>query len=306
MTVALDQDLFKPASGQRVDAQAIVRPSLTFSQDAWRRLKKSRMAMAGLVVIVVIALLAIVGPLLATHDYSDQDLARVNEPPSHDYWLGTDGLGRDLMVRVLFGARISLMIGFVGAAINLGIGVLYGGISGFAGGRTDAIMMRIVDILYGVPLLLVVIMLMVVLGPGLGSILIAFGFTYWLDMARIVRGQVLSLKEEEYVLAARLLGASRWRILLRHLIPNTLGSVVVTATLLIPTAIFLEAFLSFIGLGVKIPMASWGVLASDGYRAIGSYPWQLLFPALAISLTLLAFNFLGDGLRDALDPRLKR
>jgi len=303
--VAIDRDLFTPAE-EKADAQAIVRPSLSYAQDAWRRLKKSRMAMLGLGIIVFMILAALIGPYLSPYGYAEQDLSRVNEPPSADHWFGTDALGRDLFVRVLYGARISLLIGFLGAFMNLTIGVIYGGISGFLGGRVDAVMMRIVDILYGIPLLLVVIMLMVVLEPGLKSILIAFGLTYWLGMARIVRGQILSLKENEYVLAARTLGASRWRILFRHLIPNAMGPIIVTTTLLIPSAIFLEAFLSFIGLGVQVPQASWGVLASDGYKAIRSYPWQLFFPAAAISITLLAFNFLGDGLRDALDPRLRR
>jgi len=303
--VAIDKDLFTPAE-EKADAQAIVRPSLSYAQDAWRRLKKSRMAMLGLGIIVFMTLAALIGPYLSPYDYAEQDLSRVNEPPSADHWFGTDALGRDLFVRVLYGARVSLLIGFLGAFVNLTIEVIYGGISGFLGGRVDAVMMRIVDILYGIPLLLVVIMLMVVLEPGLKSILIAFGLTYWLGMARIVRGQLLSLKENEYVLAARTLGASRWRILFRHLIPNAMGPIIVTTTLLIPSAIFLEAFLSFIGRGVQVPQASWGVLASDGYKAIRSYPWQLFFPAAAISITLLAFNFLGDGLRDALDPRLRR
>lgn len=303
---ATDVERFAPVVGRRSDAAAIVRPSLGYAQDAWRRLKRSRMAMAGLAFIIFMVAAAIIGPYFCEHSYYAQDLTRVNEPPSREFWFGTDSLGRDLFVRILYGARISLLIGFVGTLINLSIGVLYGGIAGYFGGRFDAVMMRVVDILYGVPVLLVVIMLMVVMGAGLHSILVAFGLTYWLGMARIVRGQILSLKEEEYVLAARALGAARWRILFRHLIPNAIGPIVVTTTLLIPTAIFLEAFLSFIGLGVQVPQASWGVLASDGYRAIRSAPWQLFFPAGAISLTLLAFNFLGDGLRDALDPRLKR
>lgn len=304
--MALDSKLFTLATGERADAQAIVRPSMSYAQDVWRRLKKSRMAMVGLCVIVLILATAIAGPWLSHYSYSDQDLNRTNEPPNAQYWFGTDGLGRDILVRVLYGARISLLIGFVGAFINLVIGVLYGGISGFLGGRVDSWMMRVVDILYGIPLLLIVILLMVLLGAGLRSILLAFGLNYWLNLARIVRGQMLSLKEEEYVLAARLLGAGLSRILLRHLIPNAMGPIIVTTTMLIPTAIFLEAFLSFIGLGIQAPMASWGTLAADGYRAIRSYPWQLFFPAMAISITLLAFNFLGDGMRDALDPRLRR
>ncbi len=304
--MALSSDLFTPAVGERMDAQAIVRPSLGYWQDVWRRLKKNRMAMVGLYVIIFMVVIAIVGPWLSPYSYSDQDLNKCNQPPSREFWFGTDGLGRDVFVRVLYGARISLLIGIVGALINLVIGVLYGGISGYLGGRVDGVMMRIVDILYGIPLVLVVIMLMVLLGSGLRSILVAFGLNYWLPLARIVRGQILSIKEEEYALAARLLGASRRRILLRHLIPNAMGPIIVTTAMLIPTAIFLEAFLSFIGLGVQAPMASWGSLANDGYQAIRSYPWQLFFPAAAISVTLLAFNFLGDGLRDALDPRLRR
>lgn len=306
MTMAQDEELFRPAGGDRMDAQAIVRPSLSYVQDAWRRFKKSRMAMIGLWVIVFMVLAAVIGPYLCHFSYSDQNLSLVNRPPNKVYWFGTDALGRDIFVRILYGARVSLLIGFVGAFINLGIGVIYGGVSGLLGGKVDSVMMRIVDILYGIPLLLIVILLMVVLGPGLKSILIAFGLNYWLNLARIVRGQILSLREEEYVLAARLVGASQLRILLRHLIPNAMGPIVVTTALLIPQAIFLEAFLSFIGLGIQVPMASWGTLASDGYRAIRSYPWQLFSPAAAISLTLLAFNFLGDGLRDALDPRLRR
>jgi oligopeptide transport system permease protein len=190
--------------------------------------------------------------------------------------------------------------------INLTIGVIYGGISGFYGGRVDSVMMRIVDILYSIPVLLYVILLMVVLQPGLTNIFIALGIAYWLRMARIVRGQILSLKEQEYVLAARTIGADHWRIIFRHLIPNSMGPIIITMTLAIPEAIFTEAFLSFIGLGVAAPMASWGVLASEGVTSLRSYPFQLFFPALAISITMLAFNFLGDGLRDALDPRMRR
>jgi len=297
---------FVPLNRQEEDIATIVRPSMTYTQDAWRRLKKSRLAIVGLGIIVFVLLAAIVGPYLSPYEFDATDLAAVSQPPSMAHPFGTDILGRDLLVRCLCGARISLLVGFIGAITNLLIGVVYGGVSGLAGGRVDAIMMRIVDILYGIPLLLIVIMLMVVLEPGLRSIIVAFGLVYWLGMARIVRGQILSLRENEYVLAARTLGASRWRILFHHLIPNAIGPIIVTAMLRIPAAIFLEAFLSFIGLGIPAPMASWGSLASDGFRSIRSYPWQLFFPAAAISITLLAFNFLGDGLRDALDPRLRR
>lgn len=282
------------------------RPVTTYWQDAWRRLKENKLAMAGLAVIVFIALMAAVGPLFSPYSYSDQVLAEANQPPSAQHWFGTDNLGRDLFTRVLYGARISLSIGIVASLINLTIGVVYGGISGYFGGRVDSVMMRLVDILYGIPLLLFVILLMVVLKPGLTNIFIALGLVYWLGMARIVRGQVLAIKEQEYVLAARLVGASPRRIILRHLVPNSMGPIIVTLTLSIPEAIFTEAFLSFIGLGVSAPMASWGVLASESLAGLRSYPFQLLYPALAISVTMLAFNFLGDGLRDALDPRMRK
>ena len=286
-------------------ADTLARPSTTYRQDAWRRLQKNKLAMLGLYTLVLIILFAVVGPWLSQVSYSDQNLLQANQPPSADHWFGTDNLGRDLFIRVLYGARISLSIGIVASLINLVIGVLYGGIAGFFGGRVDRIMMSIVDILYGIPILLYVILLMVVLKPGLTTIFIAIGIAYWLGMARIVRGQILSLKEQEYVLAARLVGASNWRILFHHLIPNSLGPIIITMTLAIPEAIFTEAFLSFIGLGVAAPMASWGVLSSEGVTSLRSYPFQLFFPAMAISITMMAFNFLGDGLRDALDPRMR-
>jgi len=278
----------------------------SYWQDAWRRLQNNKLAIAGLIFILLITLAAITGPYFSGYSYADQNLAEANQPPSSMHWFGTDNLGRDLMTRVLYGARISLSIGIAASFINLTVGVLYGGIAGFAGGRIDNIMMRIVDILYGIPLLLYVILLMVVLGPGLLNIFLALGLVYWLGMARIVRGQILTIKKQEYVLAARLTGASSARILLRHLIPNSIGPILITTTLAIPEAIFTEAFLSFIGLGVSAPMASWGVLASEGVVSLRSYPFQLLYPALAISITMLSFNFLGDGLRDSLDPRMRK
>ncbi|SHI52939.1 ABC transporter permease [Propionispora hippei] len=298
----MSSDLFKPLSRDRQPPLLLPVPE----QTAWHRLKENKLAMAGLYAIIVILLLAVLGPCFSSLSYSDQNLQAVNQPPSAAHWFGTDSLGRDLFIRVLYGARISLAIGFVASLINLTLGVLYGGIAGFFGGRIDRIMMHIVDVLYGIPVLLYVILLMVILKPGLTNIFIALGIAYWLNMARIVRGQILQLKEQDYVLAARSLGAGHWRILLRHLLPNSLGPIVITMTLTIPEAIFTEAFLSFIGLGVAAPLASWGVLASDGVTSLRSYPFQLLFPSLAICLTMLAFNFLGDGLRDALDPRVRR
>lgn len=299
-------ELFRPVPKDLARAQLIARPNTTYWQDAWRRLKKNPLAIIGLVIIVLMLAAAIFGPMFSQYSYSDQDYTQTYAPPSASHWFGTDSLGRDLFVRVLFGARISLAIGFFASLINLTVGVLYGGLSGYLGGRIDEIMMRIVDVLYTVPLVMVVILLMVVFSPGLKNILIALGLVYWVGMARIVRGQVLSLKEQEYILAARMVGAKRWRVLLRHLIPNSMGPIIVTATLNIPQAIFLEAFLSFIGLGVAAPMASWGVLADEGVQAMQSYPHLLFFPAAAICVAMLAFNFLGDGLRDALDPRMRR
>ena len=280
--------------------------TLGYWQDAWLRLKKNKIATLSLAVIAALVLIAVFVPLFSSHSYDEQNLMMPNQSPSFEHWFGTDNLGRDIFIRVLYGARISLAIGIVASLLNFFIGVVYGGIAGFCGGKIDRVMMNIVDILYSVPTLLYVILLMVVLKPGLINIFIALGIGYWLQMARIVRGQILAMKQQEFILAARCIGASRMRILLRHLIPNTMGAIVVTMTLAIPDAIFTEAFLSFIGLGVSAPMASWGVLASEGVNNIRAYPFQLFFPAAAISITMLAFNFLGDGLRDVLDPKMRR
>ena len=299
-------NLFDPISPEeRLEAE-ILRPSKNYWQDAWGRLRTNKLALTGLAVIVIILLLAVIGPVLSPYEYDAQDFMISNEPPTLTHWFGSDMFGRDIFVRVLYGARISLAVGFLASFISLFIGVIYGGISGFAGGRLDDFMMRIVDIIYSVPMMIYVILLMVVVGPGLKSIFITLGISYWAPMARMVRAEVMRLKSEEFILAARVLGASSRRILLRHLIPNALGSVLVTLTFSIPGAIFTEAFLSFVGLGVSAPMASWGVLCSDASASLAIYPWQLFFPAGAISITILAFNFLGDGLRDALDPKLRK
>ncbi|MCF0156801.1 MAG: ABC transporter permease [Veillonella sp.] len=271
--------------------------------NAWQRLQANRLALVGLVIVAIMIVLAILGPMLSPYTYADQSLLAANQGPSWDHWFGTDSLGRDLYTRVTYGARISLLIGFVAAFINVFIGAIYGGVAGFLGGKTDRIMMAIVDILYGIPLLLYVILLMVVLGPGLLSIFLALGLAYWLNMARIVRSAIMKIKSEDYITAAKAMGLPTWRILYRHILPNCVGPIVVTMTLAIPDAIFTEAFLSFIGLGVSAPMASWGVLASEGINSMRSYPYQLLFPAVAISVTMLGFTFFGDGLRNALDPK---
>lgn len=225
---------------------------------------------------------------------------------NRSYLFGTDQLGRDVLVRQLYGARISLAVAFVATLVNFVIGVTYGGLSGYIGGRVDMVMMRIVEIISTIPLTLYVILMMVVLQSGLLSVMLAIGTVFWVDMARIVRGQILTLKAQDYVAAARTMGASTRWIMAKHLLPNTIGPILVTATMLIPSAIFIESFMSFIGLGVTPPQASWGTLTSDAVETLRRYPHQLFFPATAISLTMFAFNFLGDGLRDALDPRLKQ
>jgi oligopeptide transport system permease protein len=278
----------------------------SYWKDARRRLKQNKAAIISLYLIILIFTAAIFGPLLSPYSYAKQSLILQNTPPTVEHWFGTDNVGRDLLTRCLYGTGISLAVGIFATLISLTIGVLYGGIAGFSGGRVDNIMMRIVDIFYAIPLLLWVILLMVLLKPGLQNILTAIGITYWLSMARIVRGQVLSLKEQDYVLAARAIGASPMRIILKYLIPNSIGPILVTATFNIPQAIFTEAFLSFIGLGVSAPMASLGMLASDALSGMRSFPYQLFFPAGAICIMMLAFNFLGDGLRDALDPRMRK
>jgi len=303
----IPKEKFKPLlERNNNDTADIIRPGVTYWGDAWHRLRQNKMAMLGMYTIILIILLAIWGPILSQHSYSDQYLDKQGLGPCNEHWFGTDGLGRDLFVRVLYGARISLAVGLVASLLNLTVGVLYGGIAGLAGGRVDNLMMRMVDMFYSIPLVLYVILMMVFIGPGLKSIFMALGLVYWLEMARVVRAQILTLKEQEFVMAARALGASQARILFRHLIPNCMGPIIITVSMNIPLAIFTEAFLSFLGLGVAIPMASWGVLASDALPAIRSYPHLLFFPAMAISVTILAFNFLGDGLRDALDPRLRK
>ena len=394
----MDTKRFNFVDQEAMEQPEEMRPSLTYWQDAWRRLKNHKPAIVALVGVVLIVLFAVVGPLFVKASYSDQNVDFSNVPPrlaiydiddgfyvfltkdykllqvskkgeilsrlertatdpikklytysdgdrevildfsynllpgkmnspfdysfkydgreitkplkkvlNRSYLFGSDILGRNLLVRVMYGARISLAVAFVASMVNLVIGVAYGSIAAYEGGRRDIIMMRIVDILNSIPLVLYVILIMVLVGNrGLWTMIIALGSVYWVVMARLVRGQVLSLKEQEFVMAARALGVSRWNIIFRHLVPNAIGPIIVSMTMMIPSAVFTESFISFIGLGVSAPMASWGTLANNALSGLLSYPYQLFFPALAIAVTMLSFNILGDGLRDALDPRLRK
>ncbi|WP_107852791.1 oligopeptide ABC transporter permease OppC [Oceanimonas marisflavi] len=273
--------------------------------DARRRFLRNRAALASLLLLLLMALLVLAGPSFSDYAYDDTDWGAMMAPPALDngHYFGTDSLGRDLFVRTLVGGRISLMVGLLGALVAVVIGTLYGATAGFVGGRTDRVMMRILEILYSFPFMFFVILLITFFGRNIGLIFFAIGAVSWLDMARIVRGQTLSLKGREFIEAAEVCGVSRFRIITRHIVPNVLGIVVVYATLLVPGMILFESFLSFLGLGVQEPMTSWGALLDEGAKSMEVAPWQLLFPAGFMVVTLFCFNFLGDGLRDALDPR---
>ncbi len=302
----LQEDLFRPLDKSQKIPDYIGHPPTSFWGNVWSRFQRNRMALIGLTLLTLLVLMAIIGPFLTSYTYYATDLANNNEAPSGAHWFGTDDLGRDMFTRTWYGARISLFVGVTAALVDLVVGVIWGGVAALTGRRTDEIMMRIADILYSLPYMLTVIMLMVVLGSGLIPIIIAMTIIGWIPMARIVRGQILQLRELEYVQAARALGAGFWRILFRHLIPNAMGPIIVMVTLTVPAAIFTEAFLSFLGLGIQAPVASWGTMAADGLPAMKYYPWRIFFPAAFISLTMFAFNLVGDGLRDALDPRQQR
>ena len=288
------------------DQENINRVSFTYWQTCWKRMKKDKLAMFGIVVIIAMAILAVFGPMLCPYSYDDADFMAIWQGPSLQHWFGTDGLGRDVFVRTLYGARISLTIGFVAAIVNMVIGVLYGGIAGYLGGWVDLIMMRIVDILSGIPSLIYLILIMMFLGSSVQSILLAMCLTYWITTARMVRGQIFTLREQDYALAAKVCGQTKWQILIHHLSPNSMGSIIVTMTFLIPSAIFEEAFLSFLGIGIQVPKASWGTMCNDAIQYLTQQPWLMIFPALAISITIFSLNFIGDGLRDALDPRINK
>ncbi|MFA1737119.1 ABC transporter permease [Lysinibacillus fusiformis] len=301
----IEKDKFKIVGGNHEATEKLADKSVSFWKEVFLRFSHNKLAIIGIIILIGVVLMAIFVPILSQYKASDQ-LGVYNSPPSAQFWFGTDDLGRDIFVRIWEGARISLFIGIAAAIIDLIIGVIWGSISGLAGGRVDNIMMRIADVLTAVPYLLVVIVLLVVMQPGLFPMIIALSITGWINMARIVRGEVLSIKNQEYVLAARTLGASTGHLIIKHLVPNALGAILVTMTLTIPSAIFTESFLSYLGLGVPAPTASWGTMASDGNKAIANAPWRLIFPAVFISLTIFAFNAVGDGLRDALDPKLRK
>lgn len=272
--------------------------------DAWRRLRKNRLATAGALVLALVVVAAAAGPLISPYTYDGQDTALGAVGPSKAHWFGTDPLGRDLLTRVLHGGRVSLLVGVAATGVALIIGVAWGAVAGFFGGRVDTAMMRVVDVLYALPFTIFVIILMVLFGRNFILLFLAIGAVEWLTMARIVRAQVLSLREKEFVEAATVMGLRRRHVIARHILPNALGPIVVYATLTVPQVMLLEAFLSFLGLGVQPPMSSWGLLIKEGVETMEEYPWMLIFPSVALSATLFSLNFLGDGLRDALDPRV--
>ncbi len=271
--------------------------------DAWIRLRKNKLAVIGGFILLVVTLLCVLAPLVSPYGYEQQDLVLGAAAPSMQHWLGTDVFGRDLLTRILYGGRISLMVGLLATGVALVIGVTWGAVAGYAGGKVDAFMMRFVDIVYALPFMIFVVLLMVVFGRNLLLLFFVIGAVEWLTMARIVRGQVQTLKQQEFIEAAVSLGLARWTIIRRHLIPNAIGPVIVYTTLTIPSVMLLEAFISFLGLGIQPPQSSWGSLISDGVETMEEYPWLLIYPGLTLSLTLFSLNFLGDGLRDALDVR---
>jgi len=278
-------------------------PSKSFARDTWERFCRNRRALAGLIVLAVIVLFAFTGPLVSPYPYDGMNTSIMNLGSSLKHWMGTDQFGRDLLTRVLYGARISLIIGFAATAINLVIGIIVGGISGYVGGVVDMVLMRIVDIIFSIPAMIYMILIMLIMGSNVSAVIIGICVNGWVNMARIVRSEVISLKEREFSTAAFVIGASKWRILFRHLIINALGPIIVTATLMVPQAIFNEAFLSFIGIGISAPQASLGTLAQDAQMLMRVYPMRMVYPVLVICIVIFALNFIGEGLEEALNPK---
>ncbi|USK34808.1 ABC transporter permease [Bacillus sp. F19] len=334
----LSKELFQPAKIDSSKSEEINKPSLNYWQDAWLRVRKNKAAVFSLIVIVLLTLLAFIGPAVSGYDSARQKATHANLPPriqgleniswlpfdgtrtlnngeeiniyeqkqiKEYYWLGTDNLGRDQFTRIWKGTQISLYIAFLAAFIDMIIGVAYGAISGYFGGRIDNVMQRIIEVLMGIPNLVVVILMILILKPGIISITVALTITGWVGMARVVRAQVLKLKNQEFVLASRTLGASHGKIIFKHLIPNLVGVIIINTMFTIPNAIFFEAFLSFIGLGLQDPLASLGTLIDEGFKSMRAFPYQMIYPAIVISVIMVAFNMIADGLRDALDPKMR-
>ena len=304
--VLLTDDLFTKDDTAYADADKMTRPSLTYWSDAWRRFKENKLAMVSSVTLLIIIALAIVQPMVSRYEYDEQDLFATNQGPSMEHLFGTDQLGRDIFTRCWSGARVSLLIGVVVAVLNGTVGILYGGIAGYFGGVADNLMMRLCELIGAIPSMLWMILLVLIMKPGILPIIVAIGATGWIGMARLFRGQVLTLRETEFVMASRTMGAGSIWIIVKHLLPNAMSPIIISMANAIPGAIFSESFLSYIGLGLPLPLASWGTLASDGANQLLIFPYQLLFPALLICITMLCFNLMGDGLRDALDPRMRK
>lgn len=305
MDIRLNDDWFSPLPEEEKNSEFIALEGKTFIQEAWERFSKNKMAVVGLIILILMAVFAIVGPLLSPYEYDAQDTSNAYAAFSSQHILGTDKFGRDVLVRLCYGARISLSIGFGAALINSFIGVIVGGVCGYFGGKLDTFVMRMVDIIYAMPSMIYVILIMMLNGANVQSILIGVCIPGWIGMARQVRGQVIALKEQEFALAALVLGATDKRILFKHLIINAIGPIIVQMTLLVPSAIFTEAFLSFIGIGISAPMASWGSMAQDAKQVMTIHPMQMLLPTLCICLTIFSLNFFGEGIGDALNPKKK-
>ena len=305
MDIELTPEMFEKLDDSKKNSEKISYESKTYLADAWNRFKSNKLALVGLCFLAIMALACILIPMFSQYTYDGQDMANTFAKPSAEHFLGTDRFGRDVLVRIMYGGRISLSVGFSAASISLLVGVTYGAIAGYFGGKIDMVMMRIVDALYSIPDMLYLIMITVVLGSNFQSIIIGICISSWMGMARQVRAQVMTLKEQEFSLAAFVLGASKSRILLKHLIINSMGPIIVSFSMLVPSSIFYEATLGFLGIGLSAPQASWGTLANDARAMISSQPLQVVWPVLAICLTMLALNFIGDGLGDALDPKKK-
>ena len=300
------EEYFDPLPQEERDAQFVAMESKSFARNVWESFSRNRLALVGLILLAVLVCAAVFGPMLSPYPYDGMDAMLRNQPSSAAHWFGTDQMGRDVFTRVLYGTRVSLLVGFASTALNLVIGVLYGSIAGYVGGRVDMVMMRIVDVIYAVPAMIYMILLMLIFGSNIYSVMLGICVNGWINMARIVRSQVMSLKEQEFSVAAFVIGASRKRILFRHLLLNSLGPIIVTVTLMIPQAIFTEAFLSFIGIGISAPMASLGTLAQDAKMLMNVYPMQMVWPVLVICIVIFSLNFIGEGLETALNPRGKR